>query len=986
MPSDSPLSTDNSQEHLQLLKAFRESEILRELSELLASSLDPTHILQILVKRTTEVCNVQRCAVWLLDEARTVFRPSAYHLAASHLNNRDVQAADNIWWHYSSLPFNSPLIHRLLLTNGILIEEDLGAEPSMRKIAENFLVRSVLLVALVREGRPVGMMCIDDPGQLRSFPEDLQQLVRSIGQQAAIAIDNARLYQQAQAERQRAERLIGRAQSIYQVAMAVNSGSDLATVLNIAAEHLVHGLSANGAAIVLLEHDTLSLVGQSNHHPQPHSGPLASATAYIPSANLADLPHCIAAAEQKMPLFVPVEEAAEREKLWYHQLGLDNVMIIPLIVGDLEKSETRDDSTPSFNHTTCPGFAFVGYHRLDRYPSPGQYAFARDIAAQCALAIEKANLLAEAHHAAALATERANTLDAVFNAMTEGIIGLDMAGHVMVSNRTASHFLGVPQRAHGQLTHYLKRNPIYTLQGRPLPPENFPLSRALRGERVRGERFMTRRADGSERSVEVNIAPLYDGEARQIGIVSAFRDITEQVRIEQRIRHALDTMLHAAEEVSNVRDIREILHRVLAMTMTTLTCERGVVQIFDEEQQTFTPLLSIGFTIEAEEQWLQEQQAWLTPQDDHLAEFRSLLLAGHATLVSAEQFKEEPNPFTNTMVLAAPITHNSQLLGVMLLDRSLPPRTRKKPGSRKHSTITKHNIPHPFSVWDIAVAEGIAQFAGLAIEQTRWQQEAEIARTNEAIMRESNALKDEFLAITAHEFRTPLTVILAHSQMMERVLRRTPNVDQTLRDKLQDSISFIDIQGHQLTNIVNTFLEVTRLNRGQLTLSLEEVNLEEVVKQSVANHSATSPIHQISYKIEQSQQPYLVDSDKPRLQQIFANLLQNAIKYSPLGGPITISLKQCKHGAGQNIIEICVEDKGIGIPKEAQPRLFERFYRAPNIEGSGARGVGLGLYVVAELLRLHGGTIRVESSGIEGEGSRFIFTLPLLERQEHSDE
>src|SRR5581483_11630914 len=443
MPGDSPLSTNN-QEHQRLLKAFRESEILRELSELLASSLDPTHILQVLVKRTTEVCDVQRCAVWLLDEARTTFRPSAYHLAAPHLNSRDVQAGDNIWWHHSSLPFHSPLIHRLLLTDGILIEEDLRTEPSMQQIAEKFLVHSVLLVALVREGRPVGMMCLDDPGNIRSFSEDLQQLARSIGQQAAIAIDNARLYQQAQMERQRAERLIGRAQSIYQVAIAVNSGSNLATVLDIAAHHLAHELSANGAAIVLLEHDTLSLVGQSNHHLHIPSGPLASTSPHIPSASLLDLPHYLIAAEQKVPLFVTLEEAEEKEKHWYHQLGLDNMMIIPLIGGSPARDRAAIDRMPSFDKADCLGFAFVGYHQMEHYPSPGQYAFAQDIAAQCALAIEKANLLAEAHQAAALSTERANTLDAVFNAMTEGIIGLDMTGRVLVSNRTASHFLGVP--------------------------------------------------------------------------------------------------------------------------------------------------------------------------------------------------------------------------------------------------------------------------------------------------------------------------------------------------------------------------------------------------------------------------------------------------------------------------------------------------------------------------------------------------------------
>lgn len=91
------------------------------------------------------------------------------------------------------------------------------------------------------------------------------------------------------------------------------------------------------------------------------------------------------------------------------------------------------------------------------------------------------------------------------------------------------------------------------------------------------------------------------------------------------------------------------------------------------------------------------------------------------------------------------------------------------------------------------------------------------------------------------------------------------------------------------------------------------------------------------------------------------------------------SLRQYCNEEGQWLAEVCVADKGIGIPKEAQGRLFERFYRAPNSDGNKVRGVGLGLYVVAEFLRLHNGTIRVESSGIAGEGSRFIFTLPLIE-------
>jgi signal transduction histidine kinase len=284
------------------------------------------------------------------------------------------------------------------------------------------------------------------------------------------------------------------------------------------------------------------------------------------------------------------------------------------------------------------------------------------------------------------------------------------------------------------------------------------------------------------------------------------------------------------------------------------------------------------------------------------------------------------------------------------------------------------------------------------------QEEATNARANEAAMREANALKDDFLSITAHEFRTPLTVILAHSQLILRSLRRTGELGK--KDNIGESLSTIEEQAHLLTNIVNTFLEVTQINRGQLELKVEQVDLAEIARQVVANYSATSPNHQVSCEIEPCIYDYMVMGDGARLFQVLVNLVQNAIKYSPLGGPVTVHLCQrimseynekpvaeIKVAMGESAdenpatalqarrcIEVWVEDRGIGIPADAQAHLFERFYRAPNSQSSKVKGIGLGLYLVAELLRMHGGTIRVESSGILGEGSSFIFMIPALER------
>src|SRR5207248_7442145 len=185
-----------------------------------------------------------------------------------------------------------------------------------------------------------------------------------------------------------------------------------------------------------------------------------------------------------------------------------------------------------------------------------------------------------------------------------------------------------------------------------------------------------------------------------------------------------------AEAVSGITDIKDILHSVLEMALVTLNCDRGLVQLYNGEQRVFIPLLSSGFSDdEAEKEWLREQNLWLTPESNQYQGFRRQLMEGHATVINAEQYPNQPNPFSQTMVLAAPITHSHRLLGLMMLDRS---------PSCKLNVFFKQEPqtpPREFTIWDMAVIEGIAQLAGLAIEQAHLQQLAASARTSEAAMR-----------------------------------------------------------------------------------------------------------------------------------------------------------------------------------------------------------------------------------------------------------
>jgi PAS domain S-box-containing protein len=967
--SDGNSPSADQQEHLRLINALRESEFLRELASLLTSSLDLAHILHTLAKRTTEVCEVERCAVWLLEESQRQLQPAAYYLSTQRLDRKIIAEGDAAW-RKSALPLDDPVIHRLLTSSdGMLMIDNLYAEPSMRATAKTFFIRSILLIALIRDGRPVGMMSIDNPGKQCSFSPTQRQLAHAIAQQATIAIDNAQLYQQAQAEHKRVEALIGRSQSIYQVAKAVNSGEPLPSVLHIALEHLIHHLEADDGFIALLEEESLYIVTAISMHQEN----LDRASSF-PQPHLSDLLHVKRAATEKVPIFVVVEETEGLERRWYQHLRLQNVLVVPLLLGARSSIKQETPEERCADAMDCIGFIFATYSQRTYCPSPEHFTFAQDIATQCALAIEKERILTEAHHSAALATERANTLNAVFEAMHEGITVLNLDGQVVISNKTASDFLGIPLPTKVHLSSFLSQYPTYTLQGQPIEEENFPLSRALRGEPIRGERFVTRRADDAERVVEVNVAPLLNSEGQKIGVVSALGDVTEQVRVERRLRRALDTMLHAVEAVSGVTDTRTILHNVLKTALHTLSSSHGVLHLYHEHAQTFTPQLSMSCATEAATHWFDEQ-----PKEYEVARYaqlRTKLLSGRAILVRAEECPYHPGVSPHTMLLAVPLIHHDRFLGIMTLDRAGDYGSASEKQDAFEAAETQQR---DFTTWDIALAESIAQIAALALDEARWYQEAATARMLEAEMRASNAFKDEFIEITAHEFRNPISVILAYTQYITRLLKR--NMDPALRQSLQEFITNIENQAYQLEHIVNSLVEVIHLNKRQITLDLADIDLAELLQQAVVTHSATIASSTINCAVEPATAPYMVRGDASRLTQIIGNLLQNAIKYNLPERDITVTLRQYIDERDKHLIEVRITDRGIGIPKEAQAHLFERFYRAPNVGGGKIRGVGLGLYIVAELLRLHEGTIRVESSGVYGEGSTFIFTLPLLRRE-----
>jgi signal transduction histidine kinase len=230
---------------------------------------------------------------------------------------------------------------------------------------------------------------------------------------------------------------------------------------------------------------------------------------------------------------------------------------------------------------------------------------------------------------------------------------------------------------------------------------------------------------------------------------------------------------------------------------------------------------------------------------------------------------------------------------------------------------------------------------------------------------EAERQKDAFLAIVGHELRTPLSALIGYVQLYERRLERAPT------DRSQDlaMVRTISEQTARLVRLADDLLDLSRLTRGTLELHYAPCDIIALARRIITTHQITAPDHRLA--LHHHEASIVGVWDERRLEQVLNNLVSNAIKYSPQGGPVEVSV--FREG---KLVRISVRDEGIGVPEAQQHRLFERFYRAENAVLANFGGLGLGLSIARELITRHGGEIGVISQ--EGKGSTFWFTLPLL--------
>ncbi len=250
-------------------------------------------------------------------------------------------------------------------------------------------------------------------------------------------------------------------------------------------------------------------------------------------------------------------------------------------------------------------------------------------------------------------------------------------------------------------------------------------------------------------------------------------------------------------------------------------------------------------------------------------------------------------------------------------------------------------------------------------EQLR-RQELLLLREQEARARAEalNELRHEFLTVVAHELRTPVTSLLGYAELLTRRIER----GNATPEKIQQPVRTVLEQGRRLERLTAMLLDVTRLEGDRMQLSLMPLDAVELLQRVLRGLYVLAEHHTL--EVQPLDRPVMILGDEMRLEQVFYNLLHNALKYSPPGSTITVSMH-----ADEDSFKVAIIDQGVGIPPDDLPHIFKRFYRAQNVNSTYTTGMGVGLYLVKEIITLHEGSISVESE--LGGGSTFTITLPL---------
>jgi len=536
--------------------------------------------------------------------------------------------------------------------------------------------------------------------------------------------------------------------------------------------------------------------------------------------------------------------------------------------------------------------------------------------AHTASAVTEVNRLAAALEAAARDRDRFERalrdseaqLRAVFSSTLDAIVVLDDDARAVDANPAAEDLFGIPrERLLGRRLHDAA-----------LPGDVEPLWLGLqtKGSLVGGLRLL--RPDGSERDVELS-ATAHVLPGRHVAVV---RDVTARRQVEEDLRRRereATAMADLSRRMNERLDLDAILRLVCETARELCAADSAAIAL----PETETPdVMALRHRVPAED-----------PAPD-VARIERGKGFGGLVMTTAQPLRS--NDYLGAAVLVVPIVDDG-VAGLLYVAN----RARR-----------------PFGDADEALLTRLSEQATSAIRNARLLAREQAARAD---FEAANRSKDDFLATLSHELRTPLTAMLGWARML-RAARLSP--EQATR-----ALETIERNTLWQAKLIDDLLDVSRIISGKMQLERQPVDVVGVVGAAVEALRRDAEAKGVALDVVLEPGTAVVNGDPVRLAQVVANLVSNAIKFTPAGGRLAVELS---HPPGEAIVT--VRDTGAGIEASLLPHVFDRFRQGQR--GRGAGGLGLGLAIVRHIVTLHGGTVSAHSDGL-GRGAVFTVKLPL---------
>ena len=519
---------------------------------------------------------------------------------------------------------------------------------------------------------------------------------------------------------------------------------------------------------------------------------------------------------------------------------------------------------------------------------------------------------------------------AIEEATEDAIVGKTIDGTITSWNRAAEKLYG-----------YSAEEVLGKSIGVIIPPEKATelsgiLDRLKVGEKIERYETVRIRKDGSRAQVVVCISPIQDTDGRISGTTSIARDITARKRAED----AQQFLAEAAAALSASLDYERTLDSIARLAVPTLA-DVCIVDMIEDHSVQQRSMAQAGA---AYDECLRSIQLHYTLDADSPQPVWEVLRTGKSRLISDVPDSKLPQGHRDAELLASirevgvescmvvPLVIRGRPAGAISF-MSVDPRRR-------------------YSMEDLALAGELAARAAVAVDNARLYRDA----------KEAVRARDEFLSVAAHELKTPMTSLRGFVQLAMRQLDRDGTPDPA---QVRQALRVIDQQSRKLSTLISQLLDVSRLEAGRLALERQVVDIGRLVEGVVTAAMASSTEHAIMVRIPVT---VLALVDTVRVEQVVTNLIDNAMRYSPLGSLIDVDVSQpCRE-----TVRLAVRDRGPGIPSEFRDRIFTRFNHAQSTDHVG--GMGLGLHISREIVQLHGGQIEAEFP--EDGGTRFVVILP----------